>query len=65
MGADDYLPMHILDVYATRGLAEQAMKNKTHLLISRSGEPRREIIEKDVVTDGKRYVEHFTPEGSR
>ena len=49
LGSDDYRCREILDVYSTRELAEQAVKNKTHLLISRNGDSTREIIETAVV----------------
>lgn len=49
IGADDYRTHHILDVYATRELAEKDIASEKHLLISRQGEPVREIIEKDVI----------------
>ncbi len=49
IGADDYRPHHVLDVYSTREKAEEAIKNQTHLLISRQGEPIREILEKEVI----------------
>jgi hypothetical protein len=50
VGSDDYRIREILDVYDSRELAELDIKNEKHLLISRQGEPMREIIEKEVVT---------------
>lgn len=52
LGSDDYRGREILDVYETRELAEKDIANEKHLLICRNGsEPRREIIEKDVICD--------------
>ena len=49
LGSDDYVSRQILDVYATRERAEQDIVEKKHLLISRQSEPKREIVEKDVI----------------
>ena len=56
IGADDYLPHHVLDVYATRELAEADIKSEKHLLISRQGEPIREILEKEIIDGGQTAV---------
>jgi hypothetical protein len=52
IGGDDYRSPYVLDVYATRELAEADIKSEKHLLISRLGEPLREILEKEII-DGR------------
>lgn len=50
LGFDDYRAREILDVYETRALAEKDIADEKHLLICRCGsEPKREIIEKEVI----------------
>lgn len=50
LGSDDYVAHNILDVYDTRELAEKDIASEKHLLISRQGEPTREIVEREVIT---------------
>jgi hypothetical protein len=49
LGSDDYVTREILDVYASRELAQADIDSGKHTLICRcGGEPKREIVEKEV-----------------
>jgi hypothetical protein len=51
LGSDDYVSRQILDVYASRELAQADIDSEKHLLISRNGgTPKREIVEKEVIS---------------